>query len=131
MTEDRKTLCEQYVNLKQKRDMLKDDAAAMYHVMKGIESKILEDMEEEDMSLFRDSELGKTFYQITETNVKMTDKQAYYDWLSENGMAESIINAISAQNQKSLVKEQIEKTGKDIPGVEVSYHTKLGMRKTK
>lgn len=98
---------------------------------KAISGRLVEIMTEESISSFRDPEIEKTFSIDDVFNATVRDEDAFFNWLEQTGQDGAIKRTIHASTRKSIVKEFVEKTGQEVPGVETSVYTRVKMLSSK
>lgn len=126
----RQELAHQYYDIDSRIDELEAQVIELNKEKKEIERKLITQMESEGIKLFKDSDLGKTFYFEEDCYVKNVDEQAFFAWVRETGAEGAIKETIHAGTKKAMIKEFVKETGQDVPGVNVEFYTKIKMRKS-
>ena len=119
----RNTLTEEYAYLRATKDALAKEAKEVQAKLDKIEQQLVLVMENESLTSFKDERYG-TVYLRDEVRASVKDESALFPWLQERNLDDVIKKTIHAKTLSSMVKDY-----PDMPGVEIFYQTKLGLRK--
>lgn len=111
--------CDRLHELKTQAEIAKN--AAMNDLIKA--------MDEAGITSFKDAELAKSFSIANDISVKKTDESLAFQWIKENGFQDAIKETIHPSTFKSIVKQHLEETGLNVPGIEVSTYQRINTRK--
>lgn len=128
MENKRMLLAREYAALDEQKKSLKAQESEIESKMKEVGFALLQEMESEGLDRFKDSELGKTFFPVTDLSIKELDNEAFFGWLQETGQGDVIKMTVNANTRKAIVKDYMKETGRDVPGIEATPYTKVGMR---
>jgi len=85
-------------------------------------------MDAEHLKNFKDERHG-TFYLKTDVYAKTDNEVLLHVWLKNNNIAGLIQHKVNPRQLAALVRERAENGQPDVQGIEVSYKTKVGLRK--
>lgn len=119
--QSRKELSDKFLDLRDKKSSLQDQLKPIEEAMLAAEQDLILSMEEEGLQNFRDDERGLVYIR-QDTFASISDKDALLAHLTSNGMGDVI--TVNARTLSAIAKEH-----PDLPGIQLSYKTRLGVRK--
>lgn len=122
-----KELADQFALLKLKKKNLEREAADVEKEIRELERVLVETMELEELQNFKDDD-GRTFFLKSDIYLKKTNETALFNWLKNMGAGDAIKYSIHPETLKSIIRGELEKGLVEIPGVETTFVTKIGLR---
>jgi hypothetical protein len=127
---DRQELAKEYATLDAEKKELSARETEINKRMQAINAKLVEIMQNEGLQKFTDKNLGKTFSLVNDFYIKEVDRSSFHEWVRANGAGDVIEERIHATRRDSMIKAHIKETGQNVPGIEATPYTKIGMRKS-
>lgn len=131
LTEDPISLAREYHRVDQEIEANKKQKTQLEKEKMELSSKLVAAMEETGLNRFSDAETGCVFKPVIDFNVSVKNQSEFFDWLRATDQADVIktVESVHHMTRDRIVKDHLEQTGQNAPGVEVSTFTKISMRK--
>lgn len=122
----RKELADSYYQLKQMKKHFEDKKKAIQAQLDEVERELVTEMEDEELENFKSN--GRLFYMRPEVYVSIDNSDELFKYLRDTGHGECIKETVHNSTLKAIVKEELEKSGAEVPGVKTHFTTKIGLR---